>query len=136
MSFTKNKYKTKCRRCGKDLEPGIGFLVPRRKGYEIICSSDCTIRHKPNKTIIEIRVPVPQVTGVCKQEPYIQKAEIKLLYKLKELFPRDWRARTRSNNYRTTRGGDIDNNGSDYVYVRAVMNNVKEKNKMNLIIYA
>ena len=136
MSFTKNQFKSKCQRCGKDLEAGIGYVIPRHKGYEIICSADCTIRHKPGKTIIEVRVLVPQITGVCKQEPYIQKAEIKLLYKLKEIFGNNWTAKTRSKNYRTTRGADIDNNGGDYVYVRATINGVNNKNKMNLIIYA
>lgn len=135
MSFTRNKFNSKCMRCGVELKPGEGWVIPRYKGYEIICTTEClaTNLRAPGNMKIEARVKIPQVGGVNKIDPYWRKAEFAVIAKMKEEFKGAHWAKIRSGNYNLVRGQDSDENGEGYCFVRATIRNVKNKNKREII---
>lgn len=138
MSFNKNKFKARCERCGKELEPGKGFVIKRFKGYEISCGNKCLLTNlrAPACLKIESRIKIPQVTSKEKINPYLRRAEFRLIEKMKEIFNGNHWTVIRNKRFNiTSRGTDLDKDEGAYCYVRATIADVKRKNKKEIIIY-
>ncbi len=131
-TYPANIYLTKCSRCRKELKPGEGWVVNRNKGYEIICSKECL--HRQNNLTIEARIYTPQVSGLCKLEPYWRKAEFAVIEKMKEIFAGSYHwKKIRSRDYSITRGQNLSESGEVYCFVTATVRNVTSKNKREII---
>ena len=130
-----NKYHTYCHRCNKELQAGEGYCIPRNRGkYEVICSTECLMTNlrMPDAMMIEIRIKIPQISGVSKEEAYRIQAENILVSTLKEHFA-DYK--TKFNQCRSTKTSGIDENGVEYYGLIAYIKNVIQRNKKHLIIY-
>lgn len=140
MSFLANKYKGKCRRCGKDLMLGEGFVVPRNFGFEVSCGIECLKKEHlsfqlggNNHTTIEVRNKIPQITGVIAEERYKQVAMRTLIDRLKIHYGDNYSAKLNKKEIHFKDGSDIDTNGDQYVYVKAVVRS-KKNNVIKQII--
>ena len=135
----KNKYKSKCQKCGKPLDAGEGYCISRNRGYQIVCEEEsCRLSlsgHNKKECVIEVRKHIPPLTGVIAKEPYSRSLEYHLLIELRNIFGSNWRNKTRSKDYNVKRGSDMDNFGREYVYLRGIVRNIQTKNAISKILY-